>query len=293
VKDLILATLKIVAPVSVALIVFAQGLGIDPSGVMAYLKDRSRLMIRSLVATLILVPVAALVLLLVLKPTVGVAFGIAILVACPPAPLMLKAAPNMGGASAAFMASLHLTLAVLAFVTVPVTLYLLSIPLGFDAQVNLGAMAWILARTILIPITVGLIVRALAPSFAVRASPVLTKAGTVGLILVVLFALAAFYPALLHMDPWSYLVIVIIGAVALAIGHFLSSGDPTERTALAVECAVRHPVLALTIAGATFSPAKALPVLVPCVLTLIAVAMLYLLWSGKRRTAGKSTTNPA
>jgi hypothetical protein len=43
-----------------------------------------------------------------------------------------------------------------------------------------------------------------------------------------------------------------------------------------VESGVRHPVLALTIAATNFTPQKALPVLVPCVLVFIAMAMLYL-----------------
>jgi hypothetical protein len=36
--------------------------------------------------------------------------------------------------------------------------------------------------------------------------------------------------------------------------------------------------LAITIAASNFSPEKALPVLVPCVLVFIVVAMVYLLW---------------
>jgi len=191
------------------------------------------------------------------------------------------------------MASLHLSLAALAFLTVPVVLYLLSIPLGFHADVDLGAMAWILARTILVPIGLGMAVRAFFPRFADRAGPVLSKAGTVGLAVVVLFALAAFYPALLKMDRWSYLVIVAVSAVALAIGHLLGPHDPHEKTTLAVECGVRHPVLAITIAAANFSPQKALPVLIPCVITFIVVAMVYLVWRGRSLAAGQPADTDA
>jgi BASS family bile acid:Na+ symporter len=282
-KELIVEILKIVTPVSVALIVFAQGLGIAPSQVGTFFKEQPGLMLRSLIATLVLVPAAALALIVALEPAAGVAIGLAILVACPPAPLMLKAAPNMGGGSAAFMASLHLTLAVLAFLTVPAVLYLISIPLGFHADVDMGAMAWILARTILIPIGLGVAVRGIFPSFADRYAPVLGKAGTVGLLVVVLFALVTLYPALLNMDGWSYLVIVAVSATALAIGHLSGPADPSEKTILAVECGVRHPVLALNIAVASLGHPEALPVLVPCVLTFIAVAMVYLIWRGRSR----------
>jgi hypothetical protein len=47
-KDLIVEILKIVAPVSVALIVFARGLGIAPSQVGTYFREQPGLMLRSL-----------------------------------------------------------------------------------------------------------------------------------------------------------------------------------------------------------------------------------------------------
>jgi bile acid:Na+ symporter, BASS family len=285
-KQLIVQILQIVAPLSVALIVFAQGLGIEPSTVMSYLRKPSWLLLRSLLAALVLVPAAALAIILVLKPAQGVAVGLAILVSCPPAPLMLKAAPKMGGASAAFMASLHLSLAALAFISVPLILSLLSIPLGIEADVDVRAMTWILARTILIPIGLGLACRAFVPAFADRVASVLATAGTLGLLVVVLFAVAAFYPALLNMDAWSYLVIVAVCATGLAIGHLLGPNDPGERVTLAVECGVRHPALAITIVTANFGKEMALPVLVPCVITFIAVAMLYMIW--QRRAGAKS-----
>jgi len=277
-KEIIITILQIVAPLAVAFIVFAQGLKISPSQVMIYFKERPWLMLRSLAAVLVLVPAAALAIILLLQPSPGVVVGLAILVACPPAPLMLKGAPKMGGGSAAYMASLHLSLAVLAFITVPIILDLISMPLGFHADVDLLKMAWILGRTILIPIALGMAVRSFFPNFADTNGPRLDKVGTIGLLVVVLIALVKFFPWLLKMDLWSYLVIVVVCAVALAIGHWFGPRDPHDRTILAVESGVRHPVLAITIGALNFTPQKALPVLVPCVLVFIVVAMVYLVW---------------
>jgi len=282
-KELIVDALKIIAPLAVALIVFTQALNIAPSQVAVYFREQTALMLRALLAMLVLVPAAALALILLLGPPPGLAIALAILVSCPPAPLMLKAAVKKGGGSAAFMASLHLMFAVLAFVTVPAVLYLMSIPLGFNADIDLAAMAWILARTILLPVGLGLVVRSLFPAFADEAGPVLGLAGTIGLLLVVVAALAALYPVLLNTDVRSYLVIAAVSVAALAIGHFLGPSDPGEKTALAVECGVRHPVLALAIAGANFSPQNALPILVPCIVTFIVIAMIYMSRRGKAR----------
>jgi BASS family bile acid:Na+ symporter len=280
-RELVVEVMKVFAPASVMLIVFAEGLGISPRPVYNYFTERPGLMLRSLGAALVLVPVAALLIILALKPAADVAIGLAILVSCPPAPLMIKATPKVGGGSAPFMASLHLSLALLAFLTVPLVLSLLSAPLGFNAEVDLAKMAMILAKTILLPIGAGMTVRGLFPSFADRVAPGLAKTGTVGLGVVVLVALVAVFPALLKMDPWSYAVIALVSAAALSIGHLLGPRDPAEKTTLAVECAVRHPALSLSIAAANFSPERALPALVPCVVTFIVVAMIYMLWRRK------------
>jgi len=292
-KDLIVDIIKIVTPLSVACVVFAEGLGIAPGKVLTYFRERRGLMLRSLVAVLVLVPAAALAVILVLKPAPAVAVALAILVACPPAPLMMSAAPKKGGASAAFLASLHLSLAALAFLTVPIVLELLSIRLGFNADVNLSAMARILGITIVIPIGLGLTVRGLYPASADRLGPVLGKAGTVGLIVVLLFILVAFYPAVRAMEAWSYLVIAAVSATALTIGHVFGPSNPHEKTTLAVECGVRHPAMAITIAATNFSPERALPVVVPCVLTFVAIAMVYMRLRGRGLASDRSVDAPA
>src|SRR5688572_25034515 len=72
-RDLIIDALRIIAPLSVALIVFAEALRIAPNQVVAYFKDRPVVMLRALLAALVLVPAAALGLILLLDPAPGVA----------------------------------------------------------------------------------------------------------------------------------------------------------------------------------------------------------------------------
>jgi bile acid:Na+ symporter, BASS family len=285
-KEIIISILKIVTSLSVAFVVFAQGLQISPSQVMVYFRERPGLILRSLVAVLVLVPLAALGIILLLNPGREVAIGLAILVSCPPAPMMIKSTPTLGKGNAAYMASLHLSLAVLALITVPALLELMSMPLGFNAEVHLLAMTWILLRTILIPISLGLAVRAFSPGFADRYGPMFDKAGGIGVLVVMLLASVKLFPLMLQMKPWSYLVVVAVCVTALTIGHWFGSRDAHDRTTLAVESAVRHPALALTIGVMNFTPEKALPVLVPSVLTCILVAIVYLVARKRSAAAG-------
>lgn len=287
-RELIIDALRIVAPLSVALIVFAEALAIAPSGVAAYVRQHPGTMLRALLAALVLAPAAALGLILLLDPAPAVAIGLAILMACPPAPLMIKSAPKLGGGNAALMASLHLSLAALAVVTVPAILNALALALGFSAGVDPLSILSLLAKTILIPIGLGLLVRGLAPAWAEKFGTLVGKIGSLGLLLVVIAALAALYTALLGMDAWSYVVIAAVCIAALTIGHWVGSPNPEERTILAVECAIRHPGLAIAIGSSNFTPQQALPVLIPCIVTCIAVGTAYLAWRG-RTASGRAT----
>jgi BASS family bile acid:Na+ symporter len=278
---LIIEALKIIAPLSVALIVFAEALGIAPKEVIGCFRDRPVVMLRALVAALILVPAAALGLILLLDPAPAVGVGLAILVACPPAPLMIKSATKTGGGDAAFIASLHLSLAALAVVTVPAVLNVISIPLGFSASVDPASLLSIVAKSILLPIGLGLAVRALFPAWADAFASVVGKIGTVGLLVVLVAVLGALYPALLNMDAWSYGVIAAVSVAGLAIGHLLGPPNGEQKTVLAVECAVRHPGLAIAIGATNFTSQQALAVLLPCILTFIVIATAYLVWRGR------------
>jgi bile acid:Na+ symporter, BASS family len=282
VRDLIIEGLKVIAPLSVALIVLAEAVGISPGGVVAFFKDRPIVMLRSLVAALILVPAAALALILVLQPVPSVAVGLAILVACPPAPLMIKTGTKQGGAGAAFIASLHLSLAALAIVTVPGVLHSLATPLEFSADVDSVALLSILAKTILLPIGLGLAARALFPAVADRCAAPLGKIGSIGLLVVVIALAGVLYRALLGMDAWSYAVIAAVAVAALAIGHLMIGPEHADkRTVLAVECAVRHPGLAIAIGTTNFTAQETLPVLVPCIVTFMVIANAYLFLRGR------------
>ncbi|HSC14627.1 MAG TPA: bile acid:sodium symporter [Gammaproteobacteria bacterium] len=288
-RDLIIEGLRIVAPLSVALIVFAEALGISPRGVVAFFRDRPAVMLRSLVAALILVPAVALALILVLDPAPAVAIGLAILVACPPAPLMIKAATKKGG-DPAFIASLHLSLAALAVGTVPAVLHVLAIPLGFSAGVDPVSLLSILAKTILLPIGLGLVARALLPAWADRFAAPLGKVGSIGLLVVVIALAGVLYRALLDMDAWSYGVIAAVAVAALGVGHLMIGPQYSEkRTVLAVECAVRHPGLAIAIGTTNFTAQETLPVLVPCIITFMIIANGYLFLRRPKRVTAENS----
>jgi BASS family bile acid:Na+ symporter len=232
---------------------------------------------------LVLVPIAALAVILLLKPSPAVGIGLAILAASPAAPMQLRNIANKGG-SLVYLGTLHVSLALLAIITVPATLSLLSNALGFRAEVGVSAVAKTVGTAILIPVVLGFVVRFFFPKVADKIGPVLGKVGEVALYVLAIPVLVKTFGTLVKMDPWSYVVMAVFIIVNLAIGHVLGPRDAQERTTLAMESGARNFGLAVTIGVLNFSQEKALPVFVPYIILFVVISTIYLKWR-KRQTA--------
>jgi BASS family bile acid:Na+ symporter len=277
VKKLLFEIIKIGLPLSIMGTVFAQGLMLAPGQLLAFFKEHPLLMLRSLVVVLVLVPLAALAIILLLKPSPAIGIGLAILAASPMAPLQFMNIAKQGG-SLVYLGVLHLSLALLAIISVPGVLYLLSQALGFQAEVDKFQVAKTVGRTIFLPILLGMVVRTFFPKAAGKIVPALGKVATITLYVLALPILVITSKLFLKMDLWSYFVIAIFIVANLAIGHMLGPRDAQGRTTLAMESAARNFGLAVMIGVLNFSREEALPVFILYMIVFVAISTIYLKW---------------
>lgn len=147
-----------------------------------------------------------------------------------------------------YVVGLMVAMSVLAILIVPLSLAILDHVFDRDGVVTFGAVAKIMAMTVLLPLGVGLLLRRMWPAVEKASGPVLALAG-------VLLGVAAL---LLLYGEWtvtrtflsSGLVFAMAGVaiVGLAIGHGLGGPLPADRTSLAISTASRHPAVALAVA---------------------------------------------
>jgi BASS family bile acid:Na+ symporter len=277
--ELILWFIKFGLFAGTIILTFAQGLDI-PMGHLAYFREHPGLLMRSLIAVVVLVPVAALVVILLVDPSPAVMVGLAILAACPAAPQMIVSIPKAGG-KLAYTASLHLALGVLSLITTPVTLALLAATLNFQASVHPFVIAEQVGTSLFLPLLLGMLFLAGFPRAAASIRMPLALIGQAISILTIALILFLKYHVLLQMDLRSYSAMAIMIVIALGIGHFLAPRQPEERTTLALESAARHPGLAFLIAALNFPLEKALPVFIPYLIVSGVISMLYIRWRKK------------
>lgn len=280
-KELLVLLLKAGTSVAVIGLMFCSGLNMAPGHLM-FFRGRFSLLLKSLAAVLVLVPLAALAVAYLVRPVHPAAVGLAIMASSPAAPLMLTRASRTAG-RLDYVGSLHVILAVLSIVSTPVTLAVMSSLIGFEATIDPLEIAKLAFTMILLPVGLGLFVRKKYPGAAERISRPLNRVFGILLILTALVLFAKTYRFLFDMDFHSYASVVVFIVLALAAGHFSAPDAFEERTALALEAAGRNPGFALVIAQLNFPHARPVAFLIPYMLVFIILSALYISWHKRRK----------
>jgi BASS family bile acid:Na+ symporter len=238
-------------PASIILTVFGFGLRATVHD-LEYLFRRPALLVRSLLAMLVAMPIVAIAIdrLFDLRPSVEI---VLVALAFSPVPPLLPGKERKAGGQSGYALGLMAVAALLAIVTVPVSVWLLGQATGQPYDMSPAAIAGVVAKMMLLPLAAGLTVRALAPAFAQRSIRPLALTSTLLLALAVIAILASALPAVWSLIGGGTLVamaaFVVIG---LGIGHWLGGPHPEESAVLALSTACRHPAIALALAKANF-----------------------------------------
>jgi len=268
--------MQLLIPATLFTLMVALGLGLQGEAV-ARLRRRPALIVRVLLGTCVLVPLAALLLLrspLVAGLPLPVKLAIALMAISPSAPLTLRKADRQGG-DRELAAVLQLLAAAAAVITIPLLadLYRAVFQLsGWDVQPLPVARQVLMIQGV--PLMLGVLVRRRLPALAERLVGPLERVANLLLLLLTVLILVRSWPLL-----QAFLVANLVGLacmalmvlLALAIGWLLSGPGLRERTTVAVVTSTRNPGLALLLAS-THAPGVVglkLAILVYVLLTLL------------------------
>lgn len=266
--------IRILATLALLWVMFVEGLGLDFRSLGAVLR-KPLFLLRAVLVVDVLVPLAAWILIVGIRPDSRVAAAVALVAACPIAPLALRRTRGAVG-QVELVGAIHLCLGILSIVTTPVTLALLATALGYAARVPAGEVARGVFLALVLPLAAGLAVGTWWPTFA---SGLRRLGGRVALaILALVFLLVLFSQAraLADVGIRGFAAMSAFVTAALAIGHFAGSRDPRVRPIFAMEAASRNLGLAFFIAASVLGQRAALPFLVPYVVVFLFVTSIYL-----------------
>lgn len=268
----------VVLKVSIILLVFSFGLDVTVQET-TYLMRRAGLLLRSLLAMNIVMPLiaAALVAAFDLHPAVKIA--LVALSVSPVPPFLPKRGLSLGGGPS-FTFSLLVAEAALAILFVPIGVGLFAKAAAMPAGIEPAAVALIVLITVIVPLAAGMLVRRVARARAAQiARPVSRLATTLLIISLIPIFITGIPPMASLIGDGTLAAIVAFIVLGLAAGHLLGGPQSEDRTVLALSTSSRHPAVALAVASANFPEQKLIPVAILLYMIVNAIVSLpYLAW---------------
>lgn len=277
------ALIPILLTVSLGGLVLVVGLNAG-RGDLLYVLRQPKLLARAILAVLIIPPVAAALLIWALPLTPAVKAGIMLMAVAPVPPLVPGKELKLGG-SKAYAYGVYVAMALLTVISVPVVFEIASNLFGRpDDRVPMTKLMMTVLTGVLVPLAIGVAIRFAAPGFAARAAPLVYK-------LSMLLVLLAFVPILIAVwgplqgliGNGTLLAMAVATVICIAAGHMLGGPDRGNRATLAVAASVRHPGIAIALAGANFDDRHVQAAVLLYLLVGLVVGIVYGVWL--KRTA--------
>jgi BASS family bile acid:Na+ symporter len=290
-------TIAVIVPlainVSLALTVLSVGLQATP-GDAHWLFRHPALLVRSLLSMNLIMPLIALYVAIGFDLHPSVKLALIALALSPVPPFLPNKQIKLGGATS-YAVGLLAAASLLSILLVPASVYMLAAVLETPVRMSPRVVAVLVGKTVLLPLTIGLLVRRVAPALSAGVAKPIAMIGTIMLTIAAIPLLIGAWPAVkLLLGNGTLVAIMLVAIAGLGVGHALGGPAIEDRLVLALSTASRHPAVAIAIAQATFPGEKlvtAAVLLELVVVTLVSAPYIsHIKREVRERSAGNSQT---
>jgi len=239
-----------------------------------YLWYKPGLLIRTVLASFVLVPIAAIIIAQIIPLPVPVRVGIVLMAVTPGAPLIYQKASRMKW-NTNLAASYQVTVSLLVILFLPLSVAFLRYLYPNQGSITPLQVFQQVLSVQLIPLAIGLGIRAGIPELADNLARTVIRIGNGLLLALVVVILIKGIDAMLDAGILPILAITLIATVTLGIGHFLGGPDPDTRATLAIANATRNVGLAMVVTVLNFTKAAILPTVIIYALISALAAVVY------------------
>ncbi|HEY6827754.1 MAG TPA: hypothetical protein VI259_12930 [Gemmatimonadaceae bacterium] len=277
------ALIVLAIKVSLALTVLTTGMHAEP-GDHLWLFRRPSLLVRTILAMNVMMPLVALLMVSLLGLDPAVKVGLVALSISPVPPLLSKKALRLGGARS-YAVGLLFAVSILSVGLVPLTAWTVGRLFASPVHVAPRVVATLVGEVILLPLIVGSAIGRFAPKFAARAIRPTDKAATLLLLVAIIPVFFISWPSVRELLGNGTLVAMLVMALTgLAIGHYVGGPDEDQRVVLGLATAMRHPAVAMAIGQAAFPGNEMIRSAVLLAVVVVGFATLpYASWAERRQ----------
>jgi len=225
----------------------SMGLSLTAKQIIEPLKD-TRLVILALVANFVIVPIAAYAITLVFTLDESIEVGLILISMAAGAPFLPKLVQVAKG-NTAFSVGLMVLLMMVTIVFLPIVL-----PLVLQGvEVNPLDIAQSLVVMMLIPLAIGLFIKARYEDSAEKIQPTFASASNLAILVLMVLGLVLNFDAMIALvGSFGILAAVLLAVVAVATGYLLGGSDRSTKSVMALGTGQRNLAAALVVAGQNF-----------------------------------------
>lgn len=227
---------------------FSLGLSLTMKQIIDPLRN-ARMVILALVANFVLVPILAYALTLIFNLDESLRIGLILLSTAAGAPFLPKLVDVAKG-NIAFSVGLMVMLMVVTIIYLPLVLPLLL----SGVEVNPWDIAQSLIIMMLIPLAVGLFIKARYEEAAAKMQPTFGMAANIALLTLTVLGLVLNFSGMIALvGTFGILAGIIFILISLVIGYFLGGSDRGDKSVMGLGTAQRNISAALVVAAQNFS----------------------------------------
>ncbi len=266
---------------------FAMGLGLTLAQIVQPLKS-VRLVVLALLANFVLVPLLAYGITLVIPLEDSLRIGLMVLATCAGAPFLILEARGAYASLAVAVGVMTLLMVVTIFY-LPLVLPLLLTGIEVDAR----AIAQSLIVLMLIPLILGLLIKAHVPDTASNWAPTMNKIGSLGILILLVVGLGLNLTNVISLiGTRGFLALLLFIFGSLLIGFAIGGKDPRVRNVMGLGTAQRNVSAAILITLQNFAGTSAVPYVLVAAILLPLILISIARWLGSR-SEPESVASPA
>jgi len=285
-------SLLLILKLAVSGLLIAVGAGASFSDVL-YLWRRPGLLVRSLLAMYVLVPLAAVGLAKAIPLSPGVELVFLVIAVSAGAPLIPRRLRFEAGT---YLVSLVITSSIISIVMVPAWLAMLSHMLGTTEAFPFRSAAIVMTKSFLVPVVLGMclgrVLQVIAPHFRSQIVDVLFALSAFLFLGALLMLVIGNWQVFLEVRGPGIAAVFLLMLIAMVTGHLLGGPDPAHQTALSIACCTRHLGIA-TIVAETFRGPRAMVLLTAYLVASALVTIPYLRWRHQQAASHHSRVSDA
>ncbi len=272
-REELIGFFKVLVGIAVPLAAYAAGLRAPRTDAL-WLWRQPSLLLRSLLAILLVVPVGAILLLLPLAISPVAKGGIVVsILAVGIGPI--AALKRVQGTRPLYEIGLIVTLLLASIVFMPVAVAIVGAVFDRSIPLRAGPVAQVVFTRALLPLSLGLVTGRLWPQFSERVGRYAGWFINGVTLLLVVVAVALTWGRLVGLGPGAWLACALVSVMAIAVGHLLGGPERDTRPVLAGFSALRFPALALLLASVAPNGRALIPVVLAYVLTSSILVTVY------------------